>query len=77
MGRWRDAERINNRSGKRLFLYSDINCKIRWAYSSRNYVNNFTLYWEIIDSYYFVTLYSSEVTHFYVNKQVWKLERDV
>ncbi len=27
MGRWRDAERTNNGSGKRLFLYSDINCK--------------------------------------------------
>ncbi len=29
-------------SGKRLTLYLDVNWKIRWAYSSRNYVNNFT-----------------------------------
>ncbi len=33
--------RKNNGSGKRLSLYLDVNWKIRWAYSSRNYVNNF------------------------------------
>ncbi len=38
----RNAERTNNGSGKRLSLYLDVNWKIRWAYSSRNYVNNFT-----------------------------------
>ncbi len=37
-----NAERTNNGSGKRLSLYLDVNWKIRWAYSSRNYVNNFT-----------------------------------
>ncbi len=42
MERWTDAERTNNGSGKKLFLYSDINYKIRWAYPSRNYVDNFT-----------------------------------
>ncbi len=42
MGRRRDAERTNNESGKGLSLYLDVNWKIRWAYSSRNYVNNFT-----------------------------------
>ncbi len=42
MGRRRDAERTNNGSGKRLSLYFDVNWKIRWAYSSQNYVNNFT-----------------------------------
>ncbi len=38
----RDAERTNNGSGKMLSLYLDVNWKIRWAYFSRNYVNNFT-----------------------------------
>ncbi len=37
-----NAKRTNNGSGKRLSLYLDVNWKIRWAYSSRNYVNNFT-----------------------------------
>ncbi len=37
-----NAERTNNGSGKRLSLYLDVNWKIRWAYSSRNNVNNFT-----------------------------------
>ncbi len=40
--RWMDAERANNSSGERLFLYADINWKIRWAYSSWNYSNNLT-----------------------------------
>ncbi len=44
MGRWRDAERANKGSGKSLFLYLDINCKNRWAYSSGNYINNLTKY---------------------------------
>ncbi len=42
MGRRMDAERTNNGSGKRLSLYLDVNWKIRWAYFSRNYINNFT-----------------------------------
>ncbi len=42
MGRWRDVEITNNGSRKRLFLNSDINWKIRWAYSPRNYVDNLT-----------------------------------
>ncbi len=44
MRRWRDAEITNNGSGKRLFLYSYINWKIRWPYSSQNDVNNFTFH---------------------------------
>ncbi len=44
MGRRRDAERTNNGSDKRLSLYLDVNWKIRWTYSSWNYVNNFTTF---------------------------------
>ncbi len=43
----RNAERTYNGSGKRLSLYLDVNWKIRWAYSSRNYVNNFTYHFVV------------------------------